>query len=114
MMITVYFNKIVEGNTANLGYKILKNAPIYIFDDSFSALDLKTDGNLRAALKRETGKSTILLIAQRIGTIMNAEQIIVLDNGYIAGIGTHEELLKNCEVYKEIAYSQLSEEELAR
>lgn len=93
---------------------LVKNAPIYIFDDSFSALDLKTDGNLRAALKRETGKSTILLIAQRIGTIMNAEQIIVLDNGYISGIGTHDELLKNCEVYKEIAYSQLSEEELAR
>ncbi len=93
---------------------LVKNAPVYIFDDSFSALDLKTDGNLRAALKRETGSSTILLVAQRIGTIMNAEQIIVLDNGFIAGIGTHDELMKNCEVYKEIAYSQLSEEELAR
>lgn len=92
---------------------LVKNAPIYIFDDSFSALDLKTDGNLRAALKRETGSSTIILVAQRIGTIMNAEQIIVLDNGYIAGIGTHSELIKNCEVYQQIAYSQLSEEELA-
>lgn len=93
---------------------LVKNAPIYIFDDSFSALDLKTDRNLRAALKRETGKSTILLVAQRIGTIMNAEQIIVLDNGNIVGVGTHDDLMKNCEVYQEIAHSQLSEEELAR
>jgi len=93
---------------------LVKNAPIYIFDDSFSALDLKTDGNLRAALKKETGGSTILLVAQRIGTIMNAEQIIVLDNGNIEGIGTHSELLKNCEVYQQIAFSQLSEEELSR
>lgn len=93
---------------------LVKNAPIYIFDDSFSALDLKTDRNLRAALKKETGKSTILLIAQRIGTIINAEQIIVLDNGYIVGVGTHGELMRNCAVYQEIAHSQLSEEELAR
>lgn len=93
---------------------LVKNAPIYIFDDSFSALDLKTDQKLRAALKRDTGKSTILLVAQRVSTIMNADQIIVLDNGYIVGLGTHDELLKNCEVYQEIAYSQLSEEELAR
>ncbi len=93
---------------------LIKNVPIYIFDDSFSALDLKTDQKLRAALKRETGNSTILLVAQRISTIMNADQIIVLDNGYIVGLGTHDELLKNCEVYQEIAYSQLSEEELAR
>lgn len=93
---------------------LVKNAPIYIFDDSFSALDLKTDRNLRAALKKETGDSTILLIAQRISTIMNAEQIVVLDNGYIVGLGTHSELLRNCEVYQEIARSQLSEEELAR
>jgi len=93
---------------------LVKNAPIYIFDDSFSALDLKTDVNLRAALKRETGDSTIFLIAQRVGTIMTAEQIIVLDNGYIVGAGTHSELLKNCEVYQQIARSQLSEEELAR
>ena len=93
---------------------LVKNAPIYIFDDSFSALDLKTDRNLRAALKKETGDSTILLVAQRVSTIMNAEQIIVLDNGHIVGVGTHRELLRNCEVYQEIALSQLSEEELAR
>ncbi|WP_019850088.1 ABC transporter ATP-binding protein [Desulfitobacterium sp. PCE1] len=93
---------------------LVKNAPIYLFDDSFSALDLKTDRNLRAALQRETGTSTILLVAQRVSTIMNAEQIIVLDNGRIVGKGTHNELLQTCEVYQEIAYSQLSEEELAR
>jgi ATP-binding cassette subfamily B protein len=93
---------------------LVKNAPIYIFDDSFSALDLKTDRNLRAALKKDTGHSTILLVAQRISTIMDAEQIIVLDNGYIVGSGTHQELLKHCEVYQQIARSQLSEEELAR
>lgn len=93
---------------------LVKNAPIYIFDDSFSALDLKTDQNLRAALKKVTGHSTLLLVAQRISTIMNAEQIIVLDNGYIVGTGTHSELLNNCEVYQQIARSQLSEEELAR
>jgi len=93
---------------------LVKNAPIYIFDDSFSALDLKTDQKLRAALQRETGDSTLLLVAQRVSTIMNAEQIIVLDNGHIVGLGTHRELLKSCEVYQQIARSQLSEEELAR
>jgi len=93
---------------------LVKNAPIYIFDDSFSALDLKTDRNLRAALKKETGASTILLVAQRVSTIMSAEQIIVLDNGNMVGFGTHSELLKDCEVYQQIALSQLSEEELAR
>lgn len=93
---------------------LVKNAPIYLFDDSFSALDLKTDRNLRAALNRETKNTTIILVAQRVSTIMNAEQIIVLDNGEIVGKGTHNELLKTCEVYQEIAYSQLSEEELAR
>jgi ATP-binding cassette subfamily B protein len=93
---------------------LVKNAPVYIFDDSFSALDLKTDRNLRAALKKDTGHSTILLVAQRISTIMDAEQIVVLDNGYIVGLGTHQELLKHCEVYQQIARSQLSEEELAR
>ncbi|MDX9871397.1 MAG: ABC transporter ATP-binding protein [Clostridia bacterium] len=92
---------------------LVKNAPIYIFDDTFSALDFKTDQNLRAALKRETGKSTIFLVAQRISTIMHAEQIIVLDNGAIVGSGTHDELMKTCAVYREIALSQLSEEELA-
>ena len=93
---------------------LVKNAPIYVFDDSFSALDLKTDSRLRAALSREMAHSTIIIVAQRVSTIMNAEQIITLDNGNIAGIGTHRELLQNCEVYKEIAYSQLSEEELSK
>jgi ATP-binding cassette subfamily B protein len=93
---------------------LVKNAKIYIFDDSFSALDLKTDRKLREALNRETSDSTILLVAQRISTIMDAEQIIVLDNGEIVGKGTHRELLKSCEVYVEIASSQLSEEELSR
>ncbi len=91
---------------------LVKEAPIYIFDDSFSALDLKTDSKLRQALKRETGGSTLLLIAQRVGTIMEAEQIIVLDNGAIAGIGSHRELMNSCEVYQQIARSQLSEKEL--
>jgi ATP-binding cassette subfamily B protein len=92
---------------------LVKNAPIYIFDDSFSALDVKTDQKLRTALKKETGDSTIILVAQRVSTIMHAEQILVLDNGHLVGKGTHETLLKTCEVYREIARSQLSEEELA-
>ena len=93
---------------------LAKDAPIYIFDDSFSALDLKTDSRLRAALKEETGGSTVLLVAQRVGTIMNADQIIVVDNGAVVGKGTHGELLESCEVYYEIASSQLSEAELAK
>lgn len=92
---------------------LVRKAPIYIFDDSFSALDVKTDRKLRSALKQETGDSTIVLVAQRVSTIMYAEQILVLDNGELVGKGTHEWLLKNCEVYREIASSQLSEEELA-
>lgn len=92
---------------------LLKKPQISIFDDSFSALDFKTDAALRKALKEETGGSTMLLVAQRISTIINAEQIIVLDNGYIVGKGTHESLMQSCEVYKEIALSQLSKEELA-
>ena len=84
----------------------------YILYDSFSALDFKTDAALRKALKSETGNSTVLIVAQRISTILNAEQIIVLDEGKIVGKGTHKELLKNCEVYKQIALSQLSKEEL--
>lgn len=86
---------------------------IYIFDDSFSALDFKTDAKLRAALKSETERATMLIVAQRVSTIMDANQIIVLDEGRIAGIGTHSELMKTCEVYKEIVASQLSEEESA-
>ena len=84
-----------------------------IFDDSFSALDYKTDRVLRSALKRETAGVTSLIVAQRIGTIMDADKIIVLDEGRIVGQGTHKELLKTCDVYLEIAKSQLSEEELA-
>lgn len=91
---------------------IAKNPDIYIFDDSFSALDFKTDAALRNALKKITEEATVLIVAQRISTIMNAEQIIVLDEGHIVGKGTHEELMKTCKVYQEIALSQLSKEEL--
>lgn len=92
---------------------LIKKPDIYIFDDSFSALDFKTDAALRKALNEETKSSTILIVAQRVATIMNAEQIIVLDEGKIVGIGTHKELMNNCPAYKEIASSQLSKEELA-
>ncbi len=92
---------------------LVKQPPIYIFDDSFSALDFKTDVALRRALKEETGSSTLLIVAQRIATIKNAEQIIVLDEGKIVGKGTHKELMETCETYREIALSQLSIEELA-
>ena len=92
---------------------LVKKPQIYIFDDSFSALDFKTDAKLRAALHEKTGSATTFLVAQRISTIMHAEQIIVLENGRIAGKGTHEELMESCEVYREIALSQLSKEELA-
>ena len=91
---------------------IAKSPEIYIFDDSFSALDYKTDLTLRTELKKYTKDATCLIVAQRIGTIMNADKIIVLDKGKCVGIGTHKELLKNCEVYKQIALSQLSKEEL--
>ncbi len=91
---------------------IARNPEIYIFDDSFSALDYKTDSVLRKELKKYTKNATTLIVAQRIGTIMNADKIIVLDNGECVGMGTHKELLKNCEVYKQIALSQLSKEEL--
>lgn len=91
---------------------LAKKSEIYIFDDSFSALDYKTDSKLRKNLKKNMSEATILIVAQRIGTIMNADKIIVLDEGKCVGIGTHKELLKNCEVYKQIAYSQLSKEEL--
>ena len=91
---------------------IAKHPEVFIFDDSFSALDFKTDVTLRKALKKRTKNSTVLIVAQRISTILNAEQIIVLDDGKIAGMGTHQELLKTCEVYQQIAASQLSESEL--
>ena len=91
---------------------IARNPEIYIFDDSFSALDYKTDAKLRKNLKTKAKNSTILIVAQRIGTVLNADKIVVLDNGECVGIGTHKELLKKCKVYKEIALSQLSKEEL--
>lgn len=92
---------------------IAKKPEILIFDDSFSALDFKTDSKLRKALKEKTKDITTIIVAQRISTILNADQIIVLDDGNMVGIGTHKELMKNCEVYRQIAMSQLSEEELA-
>ena len=93
---------------------LVKNAKIYLFDDSFSALDFKTDKALRKALREKVGDSTIIIVAQRINTVLDAEQIIVMDEGRMAGIGTHEQLMQTCSVYKEIALSQLSEEELER
>ena len=92
---------------------IAKKPEIFIFDDSFSALDFKTDSTLRKALKKHTKDATTIIVAQRISTILNADKIIVLDDGHMAGIGSHKELMKNCEVYRQIAMSQLSEEELA-
>ena len=92
---------------------LVKKAPVYLFDDTFSALDFKTDAALRKALKEYTGDATVLIVAQRVSTIMYAEQIVVLDEGRVAGIGTHKELLQTCPTYREIAESQLSKEELA-
>jgi ATP-binding cassette, subfamily B, multidrug efflux pump len=92
---------------------LVRKPEIYVFDDSFSALDFKTDARLRAALKQETLKSTVLIVSQRVSTIMDADQIIVLDEGHIAGIGSHQELMKTSEVYREIVSSQLSLEEIA-
>jgi len=92
---------------------LTKKAPVLVLDDSFSALDFKTDSQLRAALKRETADTTVIIVAQRVSTIMHADQIVVLDEGTIAGIGTHEQLLASCETYREIVYSQLSAEEVA-
>ncbi|TLM98894.1 MAG: ABC transporter ATP-binding protein, partial [Actinobacteria bacterium] len=93
---------------------IVKRPSVYVFDDSFSALDFKTDAALRAALKRETAGSTVLIVAQRVSTILHADKIVVMDAGTIAGIGTHAELMESCETYREIVYSQLTEEEVAR
>ena len=90
---------------------IAKNPEIYIFDDSFSALDYKTDATLRAKLKEKTSESTVMIVAQRISTILHADQIIVLDDGMVAGIGNHQELLENCPVYQEIYYSQFDRKE---
>lgn len=118
----VYESIIAQGGTnisggqkqrLSIARALVRKPEVYIFDDSFSALDFKTDAKLRRALKSETVDSTVLIIAQRVSTIMNADRIIVLDNGKIDGIGTHRELLKSCKVYREIVSSQLSEEELA-
>lgn len=91
---------------------VCRQPEIFIFDDSFSALDYKTDSTLRRRLAQETTDATTFIVAQRIGTIRHADQIIVLDEGHMAGIGTHEQLMASCKVYQEIAYSQLSKEEL--
>ena len=120
-MIDKYESHIAQGGTNISGGQkqrlaiaraIARDPEIYIFDDSFSALDYKTDAILRKELKKYTEEATCLIVAQRIGTIMNADKIIVLDKGEAVGMGTHKELLKNCEVYRQIAYSQLSKEEL--
>ena len=91
---------------------IAKHPKIYLFDDSFSALDYKTDLTLRKELSKQTADATVIIVAQRISTILHANRIIVLENGTIAGMGTHEELLANCPAYREISKSQLSEKEL--
>ena len=92
---------------------VARKPEIFVFDDSFSALDYKTDRQLRSMLKKETAGATKLIVAQRIGTIIDADKIIVLDEGNVVGMGTHKELMNDCSVYREIAYSQLSKEELA-
>ena len=92
---------------------VVKRPAIYVFDDSFSALDFQTDARLRAALREETGDATVIIVGQRVGTIMHAERIVVLDGGAIVGIGTHAELLETCETYREIVYSQMTKEEAA-
>ena len=102
-----------RSNVCRLQEPWSENQKSYIFDDSFSALDFKTDAKLRAALKEETTEATVLIVAQRVSTVMDADRIIVLDEGNVVGIGTHEELMDTCEVYKEIVSSQLSEEEIA-
>lgn len=117
-----YHSPIAQGGTnvsggqkqrLSIARAIAKKPEIFIFDDSFSALDFKTDSRLRSALKEHTKDATTIIVAQRISTILHADRIIVLDDGHMAGMGTHAELMKNCEVYRQIAMSQLSEEELA-
>jgi ATP-binding cassette, subfamily B, multidrug efflux pump len=92
---------------------LVKDPDVYVFDDSFSALDFRTDARLRAALARELGRATVIIVAQRVGTIIHADRIVVLENGGIAGIGTHDELMRTCETYREIVLSQVTEEEVA-
>lgn len=117
-----YEHEIAQGGTnvsggqkqrLSIARALVRKPEVYIFDDSFSALDFKTDARLRAALKKETGDSTVIIVAQRVGTVMDADRIIVLDEGSIVGMGTHKELLDSCDVYREIVSSQLSEEEIA-
>jgi ATP-binding cassette subfamily B protein len=90
---------------------LIRRAPLYIFDDSFSALDFRTDVRLRAALKRELADATVIIVAQRVGTILKADRIVVLDEGRVVGIGTHAELLDSSQTYREIVFSQLTEDE---
>ena len=92
---------------------LVRRPEIFVFDDSFSALDFKTDAKLRAALRKETAEATVIIVAQRVSTVMDADRIVVLDEGRVAGIGSHKELMQTCEVYREIVSSQLSEEEIA-
>lgn len=117
-----YDSQIAQGGTnvsggqkqrLSIARALVRDAEIYIFDDSFSALDFKTDAKLRAAMKEETKESTVLIVAQRVSTVMNADRIIVLNESKVAGVGTHHELMETCDVYREIVYSQLSEEEIA-
>lgn len=100
------------GQRLSIARAVYRRPEIYIFDDSFSALDYRTDRALRGALKKEAGAATTLIVAQRVGTILDADQIIVLDEGRVVGRGRHRELLVSCPVYREIAESQLSKEEL--
>lgn len=115
-------HKIAQGGTnvsggqkqrLSIARALIKRPEVYVFDDSFSALDFKTDARLRAALKHEIAEATVIIVAQRVGTVMDADRIIVLNEGRIAGMGTHRELLDTCQVYREIVLSQLSEEEIA-
>lgn len=117
-----YDHEIAQGGTnvsggqkqrLSIARALVRKPEVYIFDDSFSALDFKTDATLRAALRKEIADATVIIVAQRVGTVMDADRIIVLDEGRIAGMGTHKELLGTCEVYREIVSSQLSEEEYA-
>ncbi|GFZ30789.1 multidrug ABC transporter ATP-binding protein [Clostridium zeae] len=117
-----YDHEIAQGGTnvsggqkqrLSIARALVRKPEIYIFDDSFSALDFKTDAKLRAALKKETQESTVIIVAQRVGTVMDADRIIVLDEGSVVGMGNHKELLQTCDVYREIVSSQLSEEEIA-